>query len=74
MASSPITSQQIEGENVEIVKDFLFLCSKITEVGDCIHEIRCLLLGRNVEKQRHYSANKGLYNQGYGLPSGHVCL
>ena len=74
MTSGSITPWQIEGKKVKVIMDFLFLCSKITEVGDCIHEIRCLLLGRNVEKQRHYSANKGLYNQGYGLPSGHVCL
>ena len=49
MASSPITSWQIDGETVETVKDFLFLGSKITAVGDCSHEIkRCLLLGRKV--------------------------
>ena len=47
MASSPITSRQIVGENVEIVTDFIFLGSKITADGDCNHEIkRCLLLGR----------------------------
>ena len=47
MASSPITSWQIEGENVDIVTDFLFLVSKITVDGDCSHEIRRrLLLGR----------------------------
>ena len=47
MASSPITSWQIDGEIMEIVTDFLFLGSKITAVGDCSHEIkRCLLLGR----------------------------
>ena len=40
MASSPITSWQIEGENVDIVTDFLFLGSKITVDGDCSHEIR----------------------------------
>ena len=46
-ASSPITSQQIEGEKVEAVTDFIFLGSKITVDGDCSHEIkRCLLLGR----------------------------
>ena len=49
MASGPITSWQIDGETVETVKDFLFLGSKITAVGDCGHEIkRCLLLGRKV--------------------------
>jgi len=47
MASSPITSWQIEGEKVEIVTDFLFLGSSITANGDCSHEIRrLLLLGR----------------------------
>ena len=49
MASSPITSWQIEGEKVEKVTDFLFLGSKITADGDCTHEIkRQLLLGRKV--------------------------
>ena len=47
MASGPITSQQIDGETMETVTDFLFLGSKITADGDCGHEIkRCLLLGR----------------------------
>ena len=47
MASSPIISWQIEGKKVEAVSDLFFLGSKITEVGDCIHEIqRHLLLGR----------------------------
>ena len=46
MASGPITSWQIDGETVT---DFIFLGSKITADGDCIHEIkRCLLLGRKV--------------------------
>ena len=47
MASSPITSWQIDGETMETVKDLIFLGSKITADGDCSHEIRrCLLLGR----------------------------
>ena len=47
MASSPITSWEIDGEIVETVSDFTFLGSKITADGDCSHEIkRCLLLGR----------------------------
>ena len=47
MASSPITSWQIDGERVETVSDFIFLVSKITTDGDCSHEIkRHLLLGR----------------------------
>ena len=49
MASSPITSWQIDGETVEIGADFIFLGSKITADGDCSHEIkRYLLLGRKV--------------------------
>ena len=49
MASGPITSQQIDGETVETVADFIFWGSKITADGDCSHEIkRCLLLGRKV--------------------------
>ena len=47
MASSPITSWQIDGETMELMTDFIFLGSKITAVGDCSHEIkRRLLLGR----------------------------
>ena len=80
MASGPITSWQIDGETVETATDFIFLGSKITADGDCSPEIkRHLLLGRkamtsldSIEKQRHYSANKGLYSKGCGLPSGHV--
>ena len=69
MASSPITSWQIDGETMETVADFIFLRSKITAHGDCSHESkRHLLLGRKVmtnldsllKKQRHYFANKGL--------------
>ena len=49
MASGPITSWEIDGETVETVSDFISLGSKITEDGDCSHEIkRCLLLGRKV--------------------------
>ena len=49
MASSPITSWEIDGETVETVTDFISLGSKITADGDCSHEIkRRLLLGRKV--------------------------
>ena len=49
MASSPITSWEINGETVKTVSDFIFGGSKITADGDCSHEIkRCLLLGRKV--------------------------
>ena len=48
MASSPITSWEIDGEKMETVRDSSFLGSKIIADGDCSHEIkRCLLLGRN---------------------------
>ena len=47
MASSPITSWQIDGETIETITDFIFLGSKITADGDCSHEIKkCLLRGR----------------------------
>ena len=47
MASSPITSWQIDGETMETATDFIFLGSKVTVDGDCSHEIKsCLLLGR----------------------------
>ena len=49
MASGPITSWEIDGEPVKTVADLIFLGSKITEDGDCSHEIkRCLHLGRKV--------------------------
>ena len=47
IASSPITSWQIDGEKIETMADFIFLDSKITMDSDCSHEIkRCLLLGK----------------------------
>ena len=49
MTSGPITSWETEGGTVETVSDFIFFGSKITEGGDCSHEIkRCLLLGSKV--------------------------
>ena len=67
MASSPITSWQIDGEKVEAVTYFIFLGFKITVDSDWSHEIkRFLLLGRkaiyrqHVKKQRHHYAKKGL--------------
>ena len=49
MASCPITSWQIDGKTMKTVTDYIFLGSKITVDGDCIHEIKkCLLLGRKV--------------------------
>ena len=53
MASSPITSWQIDGETMEIVKDFILEGSKVTADGDCSHEIkRRLLLGRKAMTNR----------------------
>ena len=83
MASGPISSCQIDGGKVEIVRDFIFLGSKITADGDCSHEIkRCLLFGRKamtnldsvLKKQRHYFANKGPSSQNFGFSSGHVWM
>ena len=82
MASTPITSWQIDGETVETVADFIFWGSKITADGDCSHEIkRLLLLGRKVmtnldsiKKQRHYFAYKGLSSQRNGFSINHVWM
>ena len=53
MASSPITSWQIDGETMETVRDFILRGSKITADGDCSHVIkRCLLLGRKAMTNR----------------------
>ena len=85
MASSPITSRQIDGETMGTVRDY-FLDSKITADGDCSHEIkRRFLLGRKAmtnlaylkkikinKKQRHYFANKGPSSQSYGFSSSNV--
>ena len=80
MTSSPISSRQIEGENVEAVTDFLFLDSKITTDGEYSHEIkRCLLLEekqwqprQHIKKQKHYFADKGPLSQSYGVSSSYV--
>ena len=82
MASSPITSWQIDGETVDTVADFIFLGSKITVDGDCSHEIKKhLLLGRkamtnldSILKSRDYFADKGLSSQSYGFSSSHVWM
>ena len=74
MASSPITSWQIDGETMETVRDFILGGSKISADGDCSHEIRrCLLLGRkamtnldSILKSRDF-ANKGPSSQNYGF-------
>ena len=83
MASSPITSWQIDGETVETVTDFIFWGSKITADGDCSHEIKKTLTPwkesydqprQHIQKQRHYFANKGLFSQRYGFSSRQVWM
>ena len=80
MASSLITSWQIDGKTVETVTDFTFGGSKIAADGDHSHEIkRCLLLGKSydqprqhIKKLRHYFANKGPSSPGYCFSNNHV--
>ena len=82
MASAPITSWQIDGETMETVGDFIFLGSKITEDGDCSHEIkRCLLLGRkavtnldSIKKQKHCFVDTDPSSQSYGFSSSHLWM
>ena len=80
MASSPITSWEIDGETMKTVTDFIFWGSKITANGNCSHEITIhLLLGRkamtnlySILKSRDITADKGPYSQSYGFASSHV--
>ena len=84
MASSPITSWQIDGETMEAVADFIFLGSKINVDGDCSYEIkRCLLLGRKsmtnldnwIKLQRHYYiAYRCLSSQSCGFSSSYIWM
>ena len=83
MASSPITSWEIDGETLGTVSDFIFLGSKITADGDCSHEIKKTLTPwkesydqprQHIQKQRHYFANKGSSSQSYGFSCGHVWM
>ena len=83
VASSPITSWEIDGETVETVTDFIFLGSRITADGDCSHEIKKTLATwkesydqprQHIKKQRHYFANKGPSSQSYGFSSSHVWM
>ena len=83
MASSPITSWEIDGKTVETVPDFILGGSKITADGDCSHEIkRCLLLGRkamtnldSIFKRRDITLpTKFCLSQSYGFSSSHVWM
>ena len=77
MASSPITSWQMDGETVA---DFILEGSQITADRDCSHEIFFPWKEsydqprQRIEKQRHHFVNKGLSSQGYGFSSGHVWM
>ena len=81
MASSPITSWEIDGEIIKTVRDFILGSSQVTANGDCSHEIkRHLPLGRkaitnldSILKSRDF-ANKGPSIQGYGFSSSHVWM
>ena len=82
MASSPISSWQIDGKTMETVSDFIFGGSKITADGDCSHEIKTLAPWKksydqpkqHIKKQRHYFVNKGPSSQSYGFSSSHVWI
>ena len=82
MAFRPITLCQINGETIEIVRDFILGGSKITADGNCSHEIKTLTPWKgsydqprqHIKKQRHYFVNKGLSSQGYGFSCGHVWM
>ena len=81
MAQGPITSWQIDGETVETVADFILGDSKITADGDCSHDVDSCSWKKNydqprehIKKQRHHSANKGLYSQNYGFSSSQIWM
>ena len=77
MASDSITSWQIDGETMEIVRDFIFLGSKITADAmklkapwkKSYDQPR-----KHIKKQRHYFANQGPSSQSYGFSSSHVWM
>ena len=75
MASSPITSWQIDGKSVETVADFILGGSKITADGDCRHEKeRYDPLRQHIKKKRHYFVNKGPCSPGHGFSSSHIWM
>ena len=77
MASNPITSWQIDGKTMT---DLIFMGSKITEDGDCSHEIKTVAPWKKsydqprqcITKQRHCMANKGPHSQSYAFSSSHI--
>ena len=76
MASSLITSWQIDGEAMETVRDFILGGSKIASDGDCSHEIkRCLFLERKIMTNlESILKSRGPSGQSYGFPNNHVWM
>ena len=80
IAFGPITSWQIDGEQVETVTDFIFLGSRITVDSDCSYEIKTLVPWKkiynkprqHIEKQRHHFEDKDPDSQIYGFSSSHI--
>ena len=82
MASGPITSWQIDGETMETVRDYFFWLPESLQIVTAAIKLKdaCSLEGKydqprqHIKKQRHYFANKGPSNQGYGFPSNHIWM
>ena len=81
MASSPITSWQVDGETIETATNFIFLGSKITADGDSSNEMKGYLFlwikamtRQHIKKQRCHFVNKGPSRNSYGFSSGHVWM
>ena len=80
VTSSPITSWQINGETMETMRNFVFLCSKITSYGECSHEIKTFSPSKesydqprqHIKKPSHHFANRYPSSQSHGFSSGHV--
>ena len=82
MASSPITSWQIDGEIVETVVDFIFWAPKSLQMVTAAMKLKMLTPWKesydqpryHIKRQRHYFANKGSSSQSYGISSCDVCM
>ena len=81
MASSPITSWEIDGKTVETMADFIFWAPKSLQMVTAAMKLKDTPWkksydqpGQHIEKQRHYFANKGPSSQGYGFSTGHVWM
>ena len=82
MASSPITSWQINGKTIKMVRDFIILALKSLHMVTSAMKLRRLLIGRKamtnldaiLKKQIHYFTNKGPSNQSYGFSSSHLWM